>query len=217
MFTPLALILISARLIFAACPALPSPLPAPTALPEINVIPDPWTFFNGSRVTTAEDWQCRRKELLTLAQEYFYGYYPDHANETVTATRSGNTLSVTVAAGGKTGTFSASLALPAGASKASPVPVAIAALFVDNAVFINNGIAVVTFNTAGVAADSDSKTGAFWNLYNGRDIGKCSGFVLHAPCPRASQVSTPPGHGDITASSMGSSLPSLKLTPLGLR
>lgn len=104
-------------------------------------------------------------------QEYLYGYYPDHSLETVTATRSGNTVTVTVKAGGKTGAFSATLNLPSGASTSNKVPIVITAGAVDNNVFIGSGVGLANFDTGTVAADSTSKTGAFWNLYSGRDVG----------------------------------------------
>lgn len=107
-----------------------------------------------------------------MLQEYQYGYYPDHAQETVRATRSGNTaVSIEVEAGGKTGRFSAQLSLPAGASAAEPVPVVINIGGMQSQPYLQAGIAVVGFDYTAVAPDSNAKTGAFWALYNGRDIG----------------------------------------------
>lgn len=37
--------------------------------------------------------------------------------------------------------------------------------------YLQAGIAVVGFDYTRVAADSNAKTGAFWDIYNGRDIG----------------------------------------------
>ena len=53
-----------------------------------------------------------------------------------------------------------------------PAPVVISAGGVDNNVFLGSGVALATFNLPDVAADSNSKTGAFWTLYPGADIGK---------------------------------------------
>ena len=165
--------LLAASLVAGQCPALPSPLPAPTNLPVIDAMPDPFTFFNNATVETPEDWDCRRAELLTLVQEYMYGYYPDHSQETVKATRNGNSLSITVSANGRSAAFGATLALPTNvrATSQSPVPVVISAGGVDNNVFLGSGVALATFNLPDVAADSTSKTGTFWSLYSGRDIG----------------------------------------------
>ena len=162
------------------CPALPNPLPEPTDLPEIPALPDPFKFFNNETVRTREDWLCRRKELLTFVQEYMYGYYPDHSKEKVTATRNGSSVSITVSAGGKSGTFAASIELPTNvvASPRNKVPVVISAGGVNDTAFIGSGVALATFNLPDVAADSITPGGVFWELYSGRDIGKR--FLLHA-------------------------------------
>lgn len=90
----------------------------------------------------------------------------------MTATRSGNTgVSVEVSAGGKTGRFTAQLSLPAGASAESPVPVVINIGGMQSQPYLQAGIAVVGFDYTAVAPDSNAKSGAFWALYNGRDIG----------------------------------------------
>ncbi|KAJ9133688.1 Carbohydrate esterase family 15 protein [Pleurostoma richardsiae] len=124
------------------------------------------------RIQTPEEWyHCRQPEILQMLQEYQYGYYPDHSLENVTATRSGNTVNMAVTAGGKTGRFKATLSLPPGASKDKPVPVVINIGGMLNQPYLQAGIAVVGFDYTTVAADSNSKTGAFWDVYMGRDIG----------------------------------------------
>ncbi|RYP51934.1 hypothetical protein DL768_002810 [Monosporascus sp. mg162] len=181
-----------------ACAPVPSPsqFPGWQDLPLQTTIPDPFLPLayttldnaNGSsapdfaravmegrapgRVASPDEWyRCRRPEILRLLQEYQYGYYPDRAGEAVRATRSGNTVSIEVSAGGRTGRFSATLALPAGASAAKPAPVVINIGGMQNQPYLQAGIAVVGFDYTAVAPDSNAKTGAFWALYNGRDIG----------------------------------------------
>jgi hypothetical protein len=154
----------------AVCPALPNPLPSGTNLPAIQHLPDPFSFFDGTRSNSTTDWACRRAELLTLIQQYLYGFYPDHSKETVSAVRSGNTVRTTVTAAGRTSTFSFTLTLPSGIST-SPLPVVINNGGVDKNVFLGQGIALASFNPPDVAADSTSKTGAFWSLYAGQNIG----------------------------------------------
>jgi hypothetical protein len=136
----------------------------------VKTMPDPFLYLDGkTRVQSKEEWyKCRQPEIMKLLQEYQYGYYPDHSQETVTATRSGTKLEVTVAAGGKSSKITATLNLPTGSG---PFPVVIAIGGIDNKAFTNQGIAVVTFDYGSVAADSNSKSGSFWMLYNGKDIG----------------------------------------------
>ncbi|KNG51094.1 carbohydrate esterase family 15 protein [Stemphylium lycopersici] len=152
------------------CPPIPKPLPKASAFPTVKQMPDPFLYLDGKTcVKSTEEWlQCRQPEILALLQEYQYGYYPPNAQETVSATRSGNILTVTVATSGKTATIAASLNLPAGQG---PFPVVISIGGMDTRSYTSAGIAVVTFDYTRVAADSNSKSGAFWTLYNGRDIG----------------------------------------------
>jgi hypothetical protein len=96
----------------------------------------------------------------------------DHSAETVTATRTINTVTINVAAGGKTASFKATINLPTPATSAAPVPVIIAIGGIDNNAYLKQGIAVVVFDYTTVSPDSNGKTGAFWALYNGKDIGR---------------------------------------------
>jgi len=80
-------------------------------------------------------------------------------------------VNIEVTAGGKTGKFSATLSLPSGASASKPAPVVINIGGMSNQPYLQAGIAIVGFDYTRVAADSNSKTGAFWDVYKGRDIG----------------------------------------------
>jgi hypothetical protein len=153
-------------------------MPKAAAFPSVKTMPDPFLYLDGkTRVHSKEEWvQCRQPEILKLLQEYQYGYYPDHSQETVSATRSGNTLTVTVVTAGKTASIAASLNLPSGSG---PVPVVISIGGMDNKAYTNAGIAVVTFDYTKVAADSNSKSGSFWTLYNGKDIGRTTYLYHH--------------------------------------
>ena len=152
------------------CPQTPNPMPKAAAFPSVKTMPDPFLYLDGkTRVKTKDEWyQCRQPEILKLLQEYQYGYYPDHSLETVTTTRSSNKLEITTTVGGKSSKISATLNLPSGTG---PFPVVIAIGGIDNKVYTSASIAVVTFDYGSVAADSNSKTGSFWTLYNGKDIG----------------------------------------------
>lgn len=155
------------------CPATPSPWPSAASFSQLSTLPDPFTYLDGkTRVKSVAEWYaCRQPEIMRMVQQYQYGTYPDHSAETVTATKNGNSLSISVAAGGKTAQFSAQVNLPSGASSSNPAPVVMAIGGIDNNAYLKQGVAVVTFDYTSVAADSNSKTGAFWSLYNGRDIG----------------------------------------------
>jgi hypothetical protein len=197
------------------CAGLPSSFPTWQQLPTQTTLPDPFlplkytttdnagsasaasfaqsvmTGQGAHRIQTKEEWYtCRQPEILTFLQEYQYGYYPDHSQEKVEATRSGTSVSISVTAGGKTGKFKATISLPSGASASKPAPVVINIGGMQNQPYLSAGIAIAQFDYTSVAADSNSKTGAvsypldrtvcrsppliaqFWDIYKGRDIGK---------------------------------------------
>ncbi|KAK3388087.1 hypothetical protein B0T20DRAFT_365698 [Sordaria brevicollis] len=169
------------------CAPIPSPFPTWQQLPTQSSLPDPllplkYTTTENvkdilvgkgpNRVQTPEQWyKCRQPEILQLLQEYQYGYYPDHSQEKVEATRSGNTINIAVTAGGKTGRFKATISLPSGASASRKAPVVINIGGMQNQPYLSAGIAIAQFDYTSVAPDSNSKTGAFWDIYKGRDIG----------------------------------------------
>lgn len=156
-----------------SCPATPSTFLSASSYPTVSTLPDPFRYLqNSTRVrSTAEWYACRQPDILRLLQEYQYGYYPDHSKETITATRKSNTLTISVSASNKTAKFQAALNLPSNASSSAPAPVIIAIGPIDNNVYLRAGIAVAAFDYTAIAPDSNSKIGAFWTLYSGRDIG----------------------------------------------
>jgi hypothetical protein len=170
------------------CAPIPSPFPTWQQLPQQSTLPDPFLPLKYTtpdnardvmagkgqgRVQTREEWyQCRQPEIVRMLQEYQYGYYPDPAQVKVAATRSGNTLNIEVTAGGKTGKFRATITLPSGASASKPAPVVINIGGMQNQPYLSAGIAIAQFDYTSVAPDSNAKTGAFWSIYNGRDIGE---------------------------------------------
>lgn len=177
LFLTAALVILPSTVLAAphaiTCPTTPSPFPKAASFDEVDTMPDPFLYLDGkSRVQSKEEWfACRQPEIMQMLQEYQYGYYPNHSLETVTATRTGNSLSVVIAVGSTKATIAAAINLPSGASASSPAPVVISIGGMDNAAYLAKGIAVVTFDYSAVAADSNSKTGSFWTLYKGRDVG----------------------------------------------
>jgi hypothetical protein len=136
--------------------------PPPNQLPPISELPDPFRFINGTRVSSPSDWSARRAAYI---QHYEYGSLPPPPTS-VTGTRNGNTLTVTVQANGRTASFNATLRLPSGNG---PFP-AFILLNGLAASATNRGYAEVQINPPDIAADSTSKTGAFWTLYNGTGV-----------------------------------------------
>lgn len=148
----------------AACTALPASLPAAGALPVVGELPDPFKLWDGTRLTSSADWACRREQIRELLQYYEYGHLPPGPTS-VTGTRNGNTLTVTVQANGRSASFNATLRLPSGNG---PFP-AIIMLNPLAASATSRGYAEVVIDPNSIAADSTAKTGAFWTV-NGTGV-----------------------------------------------
>ena len=89
-------------------------LPDPANLTyENQKLPDPFTFFDGTPVTTKAQWECRRKEILAMADKYIYGPVPPEPDG-VDGTVEGGSISFTATVGSKTESFTASIGSGAG-------------------------------------------------------------------------------------------------------
>ena len=82
--------------------------PDASALPVNMKLPDPYTFFDGTKVTTKAQWECRAKEIRAMAAKYIYAPVPTDPDET-TGTVSGGNVSISVKVGSKTETFAATI------------------------------------------------------------------------------------------------------------
>ncbi len=159
--------------------------PDPYDLRAVNNLPDPFRFFNGSRVRTLADWAKRREEIKDLAQYYEFGYMPappQSLSATSTPQTSGSrnykSIKITVQDKGKTASFTPLLYLPTTGTPPYPVIVeedifASPAFSPPNSAFIGGGYAVLSiptwdfpaFGLPGVASDDGNHTGAFFQLY----------------------------------------------------
>lgn len=149
----------------ASCP-LPT-LPEPTDLPSVIRLPNPFEFFDGSRVNTLDDWTCRRNEIKTSIEKYEVGIKPKKPADIVAA-YAHNQLTVTVTENGETLTLTSAVTVPQGKG---PFPVVIGVGFGASggtgslpADLFANCIKVV-FNPAQVARDGQQRTGEFYRLY----------------------------------------------------
>ncbi|HYQ03281.1 MAG TPA: hypothetical protein VER96_31620 [Polyangiaceae bacterium] len=83
--------------------------PDAAALKDLGIkLPDPFTFYDGTKVTTKAQWDCRRKEILAMAAKYLYGPVPGDCDE-VSGTVSGGNVSITCKVGTKSADFSATI------------------------------------------------------------------------------------------------------------
>jgi hypothetical protein len=97
-------------------------LPDPSQLKNYPLLPDPFAWYDGSgRVDTFPDWECRRNEIKAEIEKYEIGPKPDRT-DTLSATFSGNTLTVNVTKNGQTLTLTSNVIMPEGSG---PFPVVI--------------------------------------------------------------------------------------------
>lgn len=146
--------------------------PDPYDLPEHDSLPDPFTFFNGTKVKTLADWDRRRAEIKDLAQYYEFGYLPAKPQSLTaqsTTADSYRTIAVTVSDAGKTGTFNARLTLPSPTSgRAAPYPIIIEldpTARTGSPTYTNGGYAVLSIPTYSIASDNGAHTGLYFTLY----------------------------------------------------
>lgn len=147
----------------------------PTTFPSTSnsKLPDPFKFFNGDKVATKADWECRQKEVSAALQAQELGTFPTTA--TTKASGSG-TLSITATDGGKSITFSVSIKKPSGTG---PFPAIIA--YAAPSIPVPAGVATITFNNNDIAAQDGQASrgkGKFFDLYgSGHSAGATTAWA----------------------------------------
>jgi hypothetical protein len=71
-------------------------------------LPDPFTFLDGTKVTTKQQWDCRRQEILAIADKYLYGPVPA-APDAVTGSVNGDAVTINVTVAGRSDSFTANI------------------------------------------------------------------------------------------------------------
>ncbi|MDA3930034.1 MAG: BACON domain-containing protein [Prolixibacteraceae bacterium] len=143
-------------------------MPSYASLQDNPYLPDPFTFMDGTRMTTKEEWTCRRAEIAMLAQEFEYGYKPCTPYEATTGSFSGNTVTVTVTLDGKTISFDCPITYPSTGTAPYPAMIGFGYSSLDNALLLELGVALISFpnDAIGNQANQSSRgKGKFFELY----------------------------------------------------
>ncbi|KAJ2915817.1 hypothetical protein MD484_g4611, partial [Candolleomyces efflorescens] len=159
---PLKNILVSLILALPAFAACGAPLPSTLSLRANSRLPDPFTFYDGTRVTSQNDWACRREEINQLFQRLELGTLPPKP-ASVSGSLSGNSLTVNVSHEGKSISFTASVSFPSGTA---PFPAIIA--IGGSSIPTPSGVAMINFNNNDIAAQDNTGSrgrGKFYTLY----------------------------------------------------
>jgi len=143
----------------------------PDATTANSKLPDPFKKLDGMRMTSKAEWRCRREELKKIAEKYVYGEKPPKP-EMVSGTVTDKTITVKVTSGGKSTTFSASVALAGTGTGAAPgIIVYGGAGFgapLDAAVVKGEGVALINYDPYAVGKEGTgraNKAGAFYDIY----------------------------------------------------
>jgi hypothetical protein len=141
-----------------ACPNIPTTFPSTTNAK----LPSPFTFFDGTAVTTKAQFECRNKEVSAAFQAQELGEFPKKPSS-VTATFSGTSLTITSTEGGKSVSFSVTIKKPSGTG---PFPAIIA--YGAASIPVPAGVATITFNNDDIGQQSSVSSrgkGKFFDLY----------------------------------------------------
>lgn len=151
-------------LVQAQCPSLPSS----PSLQTIATLPDPFSWYPAQegRVSSTDDWECRRSHITALIQQLELGEKPPTPSA-ITTTLSSNTLSITASESGKSISFDVDISYPtsgAGNNGSYPAIIAYGGLSLP----LPEGIATITFPNDLIAEQTDTSSrgkGLFYDLY----------------------------------------------------
>jgi len=155
----------------SACPKPPAP-PAFSALTAIANLPDPFLMASGTRISTREQWACRRAEISSQIQ--YWGSGPKGAPPSnLTATFANNKLTVVATQGSTSITLSSTITVPSGAG---PFPLVIgmnsATGSLPSSLF--SGVATMVFTDSQLVANNFNVTrgaGDYFKAYPDTNTG----------------------------------------------
>ncbi|MGN1085257.1 MAG: hypothetical protein ACI4QX_09635 [Lachnospiraceae bacterium] len=140
-------------------------LPEPSKFTEAIEMPDPYTFLDGRKVTTPEEFDERLEEIKHMYEYYMYGPVPDASGEEVTYSIQGNVMTVTVTHDGRSASYQVNISLPTNkVYEEAPVLFVFGGIW-QNAYANERGYAVLSVNPTDLAADHQTRIGAFYDLY----------------------------------------------------
>ncbi|KAL7949260.1 4-O-methyl-glucuronoyl methylesterase [Trichoderma barbatum] len=143
----------------ATCSALPGSI----TLKANSKLNDLFTMFNGDKVTTKDKFLCRQAEMSELIQRYELGTLPGRP-ATLTASFSGNTLTINCGDSGKSISFTVTITYPSSGS--APYPAIIG--YGGGSLPAPAGVALINFNNDNIAAQVNTGSrgqGKFYDLY----------------------------------------------------
>jgi len=154
-------------------------LPAPSDLPLIERLPDPFTKLDGTRMTSKEEWRCRRQELHEQAEKYIYGEKPPKP-DSVTGTVTNTEVSVDVEHMGTSIHFSAQIVLPQVGQAPFPAIINLGAkggfsgIALGEQFILDQGVAIIFYNHYDLGVEGPVEAsrglpnpGLFYDIFGG--------------------------------------------------
>lgn len=175
--------------------AVPTPTPVPFAnlvevneLEECKTAPDMFTYIDKTAVT-AENWNGRAEEIRQMYQYYMYGMWRDGEGEALSYNADGNNLKIDISTDGSiqgqkadaNASFTVDVNVPDGSAPDGGWPVIISmGNLTEQQTALDNGYAVINYDTAQVSSDSAARSGAFYTLYpyNAKEWREQSGVLM---------------------------------------
>ncbi len=144
------------------------------ALEAISEFPDPFLKESGGRIASRADWRCRRAEIGAQIQHWELGTKPPPSAGQVTATFSGNKLTVSVAVGGKSIMLTTTINVPSSGTAPYPAVIRMA----GSGVPISGPVASMNFGDGQLAGQFPTRgQGPFWDLFPDDTAGAYAGWA----------------------------------------
>jgi hypothetical protein len=126
-------------------------------------LPDPFTYFDGTRMSKKSEWRCRRAELKKAVETYIHGTKPGRPDK-VTGSVTSTSIKVHVEHGGKTADFSVTVSLPSGASGPVPAIIGLGGGSLDASIVKGEGVATINYDNTAISSET-TRNGVFSTIY----------------------------------------------------
>jgi hypothetical protein len=159
------------------------PLPTLENCPMVPLLPDPFLFANGKYSTAFSDWEHHRSDFKALIESYEIGTKPAVDTSNVTASYSGNTLTVKVNVNGQLLTLTCAVSIPAGATAPYPVCIGMNSPYgsVTTSDFTSRGIVGITFSHDQVSTyNNATNNDPFFKLYPNQNVDNTGQYAAWA-------------------------------------
>ena len=130
----------------------------------LKTLPDPWKFTSGNPVLTAQDFTCRQQEMSSILQQFILGDLPPPP-DSLTATLSGTSMTLSIKVGSNTKSLSVSLTKPSGGgASGGPALITVG----GSSIPVPSGVGRIAFGNDACAAQTNPAshgTGWFFDLH----------------------------------------------------